>query len=132
VLIAFFALFYRKIVAFAFDRDFARVIGLPVRFINYAMTVLIAVGIVLTIRLVGLMLLMSMFSLPQMIAEIYCHRFKSMMFASIGISLVCSTTGLLLTTVIDVPCSAIIVLIMVGTYLFARLGKVVSQRLTMQ
>lgn len=132
VLIAFFALFYRKIVACAFDRDFARVIGLPVRYINYAMTVLIAVGIVLTIRLVGLMLLMSMFSLPQMIAEIYCHRFKSMMFASIGISLVCSTTGLLLTTVIDVPCSAIIVLIMVGTYLFARLGKVISQRLTMQ
>ncbi len=62
VLIAFFAWQYRNIVAVAFDRDFAAVSGLPVRLVSYTMTVLIAVGIVLTIRLVGIMLLMSMLS----------------------------------------------------------------------
>ena len=54
VLITFFTLFYRKIIACAFDRDFAQVMHLPVKFISYSMTVLIAVCIVLTIRLVGL------------------------------------------------------------------------------
>lgn len=125
VLIAFFALFYNKIVACAFDRDFARVSHLPVKFISYTMTVLVAVCIVLTIRLVGIMLLMSMLSLPQMIAETYCRRFKGMILASVIISLACSLTGLMLATVIDVPCSAIIVILLVTVYFAARLSRAI-------
>ena len=132
VLIAFFAIFYRKIVACAFDRDFAQIMHLPVKFISYTMTVLIAVCIVLTIRLVGLMLLMSMLSLPQMIAEIYCTRFKSMMLLSVAISLVFSLAGLLLTTVIDVPCSALIVIVMVLAYGIARAVDIFTSRRQMQ
>lgn len=123
VLILFFALFYRKIIACAFDRDFAQVMHLPVKFISYSMTVLIAICIVLTIRLVGLMLLMSMLSLPQMIAEIYCRKFKSMMLLSIVISMACCLAGLFFTTIVDVPCSAIIVIVMALTYIVARLVK---------
>ncbi len=47
---AFYLWQYRNIVAVAFDRDFATVSGLPVRFVSYAMTVLVAVCIVLAIR----------------------------------------------------------------------------------
>ena len=126
VLVAFFAIFYRQIVVCAFDRDFAKVIHLPVRFINYTMTVLVAVCIVLTIRLVGVMLLMSMLSLPMMSAEVWCKRFKSMMFASIAISLLCSVAGLLIGSVVDVPCSAIIVLIMVAVFVVMKCIKGVS------
>lgn len=120
VLIAFFAIFYHKIVYCAFDPDFARVIHLPVRFISYTMTVLVAVCIVLTIRLVGVMLLMSMLSLPMMAAEIYFRRFRSMIFASVVISLVCNISGLVVGAMVDVPCSAIIVMIMVGVYFIMR------------
>ncbi|MBQ9077453.1 MAG: metal ABC transporter permease [Muribaculaceae bacterium] len=132
VLVAFFIIFYDRIVACAFDRDFARVSHLPVRFISYSMTVLVAVCIVLTIRMVGIMLLMSMLSLPQMIAEIYCRQFRSMTIASIGISLVCCLSGLMLATVIDVPCSAIIVILLVTIYIAARTTKAVTRRQPMQ
>lgn len=117
VLIAFYAAFFNKIVACAFDRDFARVIHLPVGLINGVMTVLTAVCIVLTIRLVGVMLLMSMFALPQMCAELFCNRFRSMMWLSAVISLVCCIGGLMLATVVDVPCSALIVIIMAAAYI---------------
>lgn len=80
VLIIFMAAFFKKIVICAFDPDFAAVKQLPVMFISTAMTVLVAVCIVLTIRLVGVMLLMSMLALPQMTAETFCHRFKTIMF----------------------------------------------------
>lgn len=122
VLVAFFMLFYDKIVACAFDRDFARVSGLPVRFISYSMTILIAVCIVLTIRLVGIMLLISMLTMPQMIAETMTHRFKPMMAVSIGTAMVCSLAGLLVASLIDVPCSAVIVILMVVAYVIARLA----------
>ncbi len=48
----FFVWKFREIVVCAFDRDFARVAGLPVRFISVVMTVFVAICIVLTIRLV--------------------------------------------------------------------------------
>lgn len=122
VLALFFAFNYKRIVICAFDRDFAGVIHLPVRFINYTMTVLTAICIVLTIRLVGVMLLMSMLSLPMMTAEIFLKRFKPMMFASVGISLVCSVIGLCVGTIVDVPCSAIIVIIMAAVFIVAKIG----------
>lgn len=121
VLIAFFTIYYRKIVICAFDHDFARVSGLPVKFISYTMTVLVAVCIVLTIRLVGIMLLMSMFSLPQMTAEIYCRRFRQLVWVSIAVSAITSVAGLMLSTLGDVPCSAIIVTLMAGVFFAARL-----------
>lgn len=121
VLLIFVACFFRKIVICAFDPDFARVRHLPVAFITTAMTVLVAVCIVLTIRLVGVMLLMSMLALPQMIAETFCHRFKSMMLLSVAVSTVCCVAGLMLGTVIDVPCSALIVLTMTGAYIITRI-----------
>lgn len=124
VLIIFFAVYYRRIVACAFDRDFAKVIHLPVRFISYAMTVLTALCIVLTIRLVGIMLLMSMLSLPMMTAEIFLHRFRPMMIASIFISLACSLTGLFIGTMIDIPCSAIIVIIMAVVFILVKVLSV--------
>lgn len=121
VLVAFFAWKFRQIVACAFDRDFARVVGMPVRFITLSMTVLTAVCIVLTIRLVGVMMLMSMLVMPQIISEIFCRRFKSIMLCSIGVSAACCLTGLMISAVVDVPCSALIVMVMVAVYVLARL-----------
>ena len=119
VLALFMAAKFRTIVICAFDPDFARVRRLPVTFISTVMTVLVAVCIVLTIRLVGVMLLMSMLSLPQIIAEMFVRRFSSIMWLSTVVSLGCSVSGLLLATVINVPCSALIVLTMVAVYLIA-------------
>jgi zinc transport system permease protein len=128
LLIAFFAVYFKQIVACAFDSDFARVCGLPVTFITTAMTVFVAVCIVLTIRLVGVMLLMSMLSLPMMIAEVWVHRFKSLMWLSIAISLVCSVAGLCIGAVIDVPCSAIIVILMTIVYIGSRIAHALAFR----
>ncbi len=121
VLLVFMACFFQTIVICAFDPDFARVKQLPVTFISTAMTVLVAICIVLTIRLVGVMLLMSMLTLPQMIAETYSHRFRSIMLLSVAISLICCVAGVMLATVIDVPCSALIVLTMAAAYIITRI-----------
>ena len=127
VLVLFMTVRFRTIVICAFDPDFARVRRLPVTMISTVMTVLVAVCIVLTIRLVGVMLLMSMLSLPQMTAEIFVRRFSSILLLSAGISLTCSVAGLLLSTVINVPCSALIVLIMAAVYLIALAVRYISR-----
>lgn len=122
LLCAFFAWKYRQIIATAFDRDFAQVIGLPATFISYTMTVFVAVGIVLTIRLVGVMLLMSMLSLPIMTAEVFSRRFSRVMLLSAIVSVVCSLLGLLVGSLADVPCSAFIVLINAAVFILAKIA----------
>lgn len=128
VLLIFVAIFPRQILACAFDRDFATVMHMPVRFITYSMTVLVAIGIVLTIRLVGVMLLMSMLAMPQIISELFCRRFYRIMICSMAVSAACCTIGLVMSAMIDVPCSALIVMVMVTAYVVARIIKYIIGR----
>lgn len=123
LLIVFVAIYYHQIVACAFDSDFAAVCGLPVRFINIVMNVMTAVCIVLTIRLVGIMLLMSMFSLPIMIAESRAHTYGRIMLLSALTAIVASVLGLFISAFVDIPCSALIVLILAAVYIPARIIK---------
>ena len=123
IILLAFKFFYDKIIACAFDRDFARVSHLPVKFISYVMTAMVAVCIVLTIRLVGIMLLMSMLTLPQMIAEMFAPRFKMMVLLSMLISTVCGVVGLFISAMINVPCAAIIVILFAVVFV---VGKIVA------
>ena len=123
MLIAFVSWQWRRIIVCAFDPDFARVAGLPVRFVTTAMTVLVAVCIVLTIRLVGVMLLMSMLSLPMMVAEIFCHRMGPLMAISAIVSLLTCLGGLFISSMMDIPCSAVIVILMAAIFILAKTAK---------
>lgn len=117
ILLAVFLLFGRTIVAVSFDEDFARIKRLPVRFVNLMMTVLTAICIVLTIRMIGVMLLMSMMSLPQMSAETFTRRYNPLMVSSGLISLAGGVGGLFAGYWLDIPASATIVLLLVAIYL---------------
>ena len=128
VLAVFTVSCYRRIVAVAFDSDFAAVSGINVRFISYAMTVLVAVCIVLTIRVVGIMMLMSVLSLPMLAAEVYCRRMATIMCASAAVSLLCCLGGLILSAGTGVPASAMAVLLMVAVYAVARISAALSAR----
>lgn len=123
ILCLFFLFGYRTIVAVAFDPDFARVNRLPVKIVNYVMTVFMAIAIVLTIRLVGIMLLMSLLTLPQMVAEVWCRRFSSLVFLSMGVAVAGGIGGLFISYFIGVPASATIVLLLTLFYIIARIIK---------
>ena len=128
----FLACFRKVVVACAFDSDFARVAGLPVRWVNPIMTAVVAVGIVLTIRLIGIMLLISILTVPVIVAEIWCRRFISIMAMAAAVGVVSSAGGLFLATVVDVPCSAMIVLLQIGVYLLSRVSFSLMIRRNMQ
>ncbi len=111
-----FGLMHRVVIAVSFDEDFARTRHLPVRAVNIVMTVLVAVAIVLTIRMIGIMLLMSLMSLPQMTAELYTRRYAPLLGGSALLSLAGCVGGLTAAYWLGVPASAAIVLILVLLY----------------
>lgn len=126
-LILFFALRFKHIVASAFDPDFAGVSGMNPGLYNGIMTVFIAVGIVLLTRCVGMMLLMAMLTLPQLTAEMFCSRLRTMIPVAIAASMVGSTGGLLLAAAVNVPASALIVGLQLAIFLAASITKRLSR-----
>ena len=62
------------------------------------------------------MLLMSSLALPALAAENLTRRYVPMALYAVAISLVTSYSALLLSTVADVPCSALIVIFQAAAY----------------
>ncbi len=120
LVVLLFCFFLRPILYTAFDREFALTQGLPVKWIEYGMMVLIATTIVLSIRLVGIMLLMSLLTLPQITVNLFTADFKKIIWGSIGIGFAGCIAGLFLSYSLDVPTGACIILIFVLLFLLAK------------
>ena len=123
VLILFFTYFYRSILNTSFDKEFAKTRGVPVAFLEYTLIMLVAVTIVLSIRLVGIVLLISLLTVPQMTANIFTNRFSKIMLGSVVISFVGCVAGLLLSYFLNVPSGAFIIFVLILIFLCAKLGE---------
>lgn len=128
VLVIIFSLFLRSIVYVAFDRDFAVTQHLPVKAIEYMMMFFIAVTIVLSIRLVGIMLLMSLLTLPQITVNLFTSDFKKIIWGSIAIGFLGCVAGLVLSYFLNVPSGAFIILILVVFFLAVKAIKALCKR----
>ena len=121
-------LWLRPVMYVAFDRDFARSRGIPTRVISYVMAALIAVTIVLSIRLVGIMLLMSLLTLPQITVNLFTSDFKKIIFGSIAIGFLGCVAGLVLSYFLNVPSGAFIILVLVLFFLVVKAIKALGKR----
>jgi zinc transport system permease protein len=111
--ILFFSIFYRQILYIAFDQEFARTQKVPVTLMNYILIMFIAIAIVLSIRVVGIILLISLFTIPPATANIFSHHFGRIILWSILLSFLGSFIGLLLSYSINIPSGAAIVVVLV-------------------
>ena len=94
ILAVFFGLFLRAIIAIAFDREFARSQHLPVALFEYLLMMFIALTIVSCLRMVGIVLVISLLTLPQMTANLFTNSFKRIIWLSILIGYVSCIGGL--------------------------------------
>ncbi|MDF1574541.1 MAG: metal ABC transporter permease [Bacteroidales bacterium] len=117
-------LFYRPILYVAFDEQFARIRGIPVMFINYLLIILTALTIVLSIRTAGIILVLSVLTIPQNISNLFTRRFSHIMIGSVILGFFASLLGLILSYYMDIPSGATIIFTLVILYLLARLIKV--------
>lgn len=120
VLIVVFSLYLREIVYVAFDSDFAKTQHIHVKWIEYMMMFFIALTIVLSIRLVGIMLLMSLLTLPQITINLFTSDFKKIIWGSIGLGFVSCVVGLVLSYFLNVPSGAFIILVLVLVFLLVK------------
>ena len=122
MLTALFTCYYRPILYSVFDSDFARSRGLNARSWNLAILIVASISMVLSIRLVGIMLLMSLLTIPQGIMLRYTTNFKYVIIGSIGLNLLGNLLGLILSvTLRDIPTGVLIILMQ---FIFLALSQI--------
>ena len=125
VIIVFFALFYNKILFIAFDEDFAKTAGLPVNLFNYITMSLIALTVVLNIRVVGIILILSLLTIPQATANLFTADFKKLLVLSSVFAFIGTVSGLFISYFLDIPSGAAIIFTLVIMFAVLKLVKVV-------
>ena len=123
ILIGFFYFFLTPVIYIAFDREYARSQRIPVRLFEYILMMFIALTIVACLRMIGIVLVISLLTLPQMTANLFTHSFKKIIFMSIGIGFICCSGGLLLSYQLQVPSGAAIIFFSILVYAFCKMGK---------
>ena len=122
-LVVLSSLYMREIVYVAFDANFARTQHLPVKWIEYAMMCFIAITIVLSIRMVGIMLLMSLMTLPQITVNLITSDYRKILLGSILIAFSGCAVGLVLSYYLNIPSGAFIILVLVALFLLVKAWK---------
>jgi len=122
----FFILLYKPILYVAFDEQFARTRGIPVMLLNYMLIIMVALTVVLSIRIAGIILVLSVLTIPQNITNLFTNRFSHIMIGSIIIGFLASVMGLVISYYLDIPSGATIIFTLVVIYLVARLIKVIT------
>ena len=129
ILMFFFIAFYRLILFVSYDQEFARTHKVSVDFINYILISLVAITIVLNIKVVGIILLISLLTIPQSIANLFTKKFKNIILVSIVISLIGVFTGLIFSYKINIPSGASIIFSLVVYFVFAKGLQILSYRI---
>lgn len=128
IVVTIFIILYREILSVAFDNTFAQSQGLPVTFIEYMMMALIAMTIVSTLRMVGIVLAISLLTIPQMTANLFTYSFKKMILLSILVGWIDCLAGLAISYELNVPSGASIIFVSIMVYAICR-GIILLKRL---
>ncbi len=109
LLVAGAALWLRPVMYVAFDRDFARSRGIAVRTISYLMSAFVAVAIVLSIRIMGIVLLISLLTLPVAIVNTLSRDFRTLAIAAPAVAVAGNVAGLATSYTFEVPPGAAVI-----------------------
>jgi zinc transport system permease protein len=121
ILILYFGIFYRTILYISFDEVFARTYSSYVNIFKYLTTSLIALTIVLNIRMAGVVLVISLLTIPPNIAMLFTRVYLKIVIWSIIAGFVGTATGYVISYFAGVPVGATIIFTLVIIWVLAKL-----------
>jgi len=120
--------FYRQLLAFSFDGSFAMLRGVPVRCIWLILLGLTALTIVLLMKIVGIILVIALLTLPAAIAGCFTRHLWSMMLLATVLTMIFVITGLFLSYFCRLPSGPAIVLLAGLVYVISLSWRAVRNR----
>jgi zinc transport system permease protein len=121
ILLFFFARYYRFILYIAFDEGYARTFSSKVDLFKYLLIVLVSLVIVLNIRIAGVVLVLSLLTIPPNIALLYTGNFSKVIIISVITGFVGMLAGLAASWYLNIPTGATIIFTLVIMWVISRI-----------
>lgn len=122
-------LFFKKLIYVTFDEDQAKISGLHVEQLDYLFIVLVAVAVIVSMKLVGILLISSLIVIPNIASLMLNQGFKRTLFISIIISACSVFFGIILSYYFNTAPSGMIVLLSVGIFIAVIISKYFYQNI---
>ncbi|KTR59667.1 metal ABC transporter permease [Exiguobacterium indicum] len=113
VVVIFVIAFYKELLFLSFDEEQARVSGIRLRLVHILFMIVVALVIAISMRIVGILLVSSLITLPVAAALRIAKSFKATIFLAIIFGEVATVLGLILAYQFDLAPGGMIVLLAV-------------------
>ena len=123
LLILYFGIFYRSILYISFDEQFARTYSPYVNVFKYITTALVALTIVLNIRMAGVILVISLLTIPPNIGMLFTRVYKRIILASVFTGFIGTSLGYTISYFAGIPVGATIIFTLAVIWIIARIVK---------
>jgi zinc transport system permease protein len=121
ILILYFVIFYRSILYISFDEMFARTYSSYVDIFKYVTTSLVALTIVLNIRMAGIVLVISLLTIPPNIAMLFTRVYRTIVIGSIIAGFIGTATGYAIAYFAGIPVGATVIFSLGIIWIIAKL-----------
>jgi zinc transport system permease protein len=110
-LVMFISVLYNQMLLVSYDKEFAKVRGLSVTFLHTLFLILTSLTIVMSVRAIGLILIIALFTIPPFIAEKFTKSLKMMIILSGILSAIFMISGIIISFYYDISATATIILL---------------------
>ena len=121
ITVIFFIIFYKGIVYTSFDEKLYRLYGVPVYFINYFMVMLISSAIIINIKTIGIILIISILTIPQAAASMVAKKYNIIILLSVFFSFLGILFGLYFSYTLNIPSGPSIIVSLIILIVFVKL-----------
>jgi zinc transport system permease protein len=128
IIVALVALFYKELLAMSFDETFATIENVPVDAMYLVLVCMIALTVVMMMRVVGLIMVIALLTMPAAISGQFATDMKKMMVLASLLGVTFTTTGLWLSYFLNLTSGATIILVSGAAYLLSLAVKPLIRR----
>jgi len=111
IIVTIVYLFYKEFLAMSFDEEFATVVGVPAHRLYLLLLCLVALTAVVLIRVVGIILVIALLTIPATVSRRFTDVLWKMMVLSTIFSAMFSIIGIYLSYLFDLPSGSTIILV---------------------
>ncbi|MCY6371982.1 metal ABC transporter permease [Clostridium ganghwense] len=117
IVVSIISLLFNYFKAYLFDNEFTSIIGVNTVFLEYLLYMLIACAIVVLIRVVGIILIIALLTVPPATAKQFTYDLKKIMIISSLLGIVFGFSGLIISYYFNIASGASIIIVAVGSYI---------------
>ncbi|MHB8134628.1 MAG: metal ABC transporter permease [Anaerolineaceae bacterium] len=119
VIVLLVILFFKELLGITFDEQYATILNVPVRWIYLLLMAMIGFSVVMLMRVVGLIMVIALLTIPASIGAMFLHEIKKIMIVASLLGMVFTTIGLFSSYFLNLTSGATIILIAGIAYIFS-------------